>query len=234
MTHVDPTGQQLLVWVSNQLTVGRIQGLKKFHSMDLNAFDHLKFIVPVFGWFCAQIAMEHSLHSQYYGTRAGHGLVHVFDLLKHKGLHAPLVQGMYHQNIKEALNHIATAQFHDIWCTVAGMESLQELRELAPEALQGLASQIVLEFALWDALDLATCRSKEDCDDVLSQAILWNKDILDYIALNSAISWGNIGLIQDLLPRLLFRFNGRMNSKYAIEVLELIQCLHRDWPDDLQ
>ncbi|KAH9965469.1 hypothetical protein BC827DRAFT_1153743 [Russula dissimulans] len=132
----------------------------------------------------------------YYGTCAGHGLVHTFDLLKCKGLHAPSVQ-------------------------VAGVESLQELRELALEALQGLASWIVLEFASQDTLDLATCRSKEDRDDVLSQAILWNKDILDYIALNSAISWGDIG------------FNGGMNSKYAIEVLELIQCLHRDWPDDL-
>ncbi|KAH9961769.1 hypothetical protein BC827DRAFT_1091881, partial [Russula dissimulans] len=78
MTHVDPTGQQPLIWVSDQLTVGRIQGLKKFRSMDLNSFDHLKFIIPVFGWFHAQIAMEHSLHSQYYGTHAGCGLVHAF------------------------------------------------------------------------------------------------------------------------------------------------------------
>ncbi|KAH9952457.1 hypothetical protein BC827DRAFT_1293535 [Russula dissimulans] len=223
-----------LVWVGNQLTVGHIQGLKKFRSMDLNSFDRLEFIVPVFGWFHAQIAMEHSLHSLYYGTCAGHGLVHMFNLLKRKGLHAPLVQGVYHQNIKEALYHIATAQFCDLWCMVTGVENLWDLRELTLEVLQGLATWIVWEFTSRDVLSLATCRSKEDRDDVLSQAILWNKDILDYITLNSAVSWGDVGMIQDLLPHLLFRFNGGMNSKYAIEVLELLQCLHRDWLDDMR
>jgi len=135
IAHVDPTGQQLLIWVRDQLTVGHIQGLKKFCSMDLNSFNCLKFIVPVFGWFHAQIAMEYSLHLQYYGTRKGHGLVHTFDLLKHKGLHSPLVQEMYHQNIKEALNHIATACFHDLWCTVAKVNNLGELKDQSLEVL---------------------------------------------------------------------------------------------------
>ena len=71
-------------------------------------------------------------------------------------------------------------------------------------------------------------------DDVLSQAILWNKDILDYLTLNSAISSGDIGIIQDILPRLLFRFVGGINSKYALEVLDLIQGLYREWPEDLR
>jgi hypothetical protein len=87
--------------------------------MDLNSFDHLEFIVPIFGWFHAQITMEHSLYSQFYGTHTGHGLVHAFELLKCKGLHLPSVQGMYHQNIEEALNHIAAAHFCNLWCTVA-------------------------------------------------------------------------------------------------------------------
>jgi hypothetical protein len=68
---------------------------------------------------------------------------------------------------------------------------------------------------------------------VLTQAILWNKDILDYLTLNDAISSGDIGIIQDILPHLLFRFVGGTNSKYALEVLKLIQGLYREWPEDL-
>jgi hypothetical protein len=68
---------------------------------------------------------------------------------------------------------------------------------------------------------------------VLTQAILWNKDILDYLTLNDAISSGDMGIIQDILPRLLFRFVGGTSSKYALEVLELIQGLYREWPKDL-
>jgi hypothetical protein len=71
LLNVDPTGQQPLIWVSDQLTIGQIRGLKKFRCMDNSSWDHLEFLKPVFGWFHAQIAMEHSLHSQYYGTCTG-------------------------------------------------------------------------------------------------------------------------------------------------------------------
>jgi hypothetical protein len=80
------------------------------------------------------------------------------------------------------------------------VESLSELKEFCLETLQMLAIRIVHEFASQKALDAAVCRSQEEQDDMLSQAILWNKDILDYIALNSAVSCRDVGTIQDLLP----------------------------------
>ena len=97
-----------------------------------------------------------------------------------------------------------------------------------------MATQIAHKFASVHVLHSLAGKSGDEWDDVLSQAILWNKDILDYLALNDVISSGDIAVIQDLLPRLLFRFIGRTNSKYVLEVLELIQGLYREWPDDLQ
>ena len=73
---------QTIVWAGDQMTVSRLRGLQNFHCEDHNSFDRLDFLVPVFGWFHAQIAVEHSIHSQYYGTQQGFGLVHAFDLLK--------------------------------------------------------------------------------------------------------------------------------------------------------
>jgi hypothetical protein len=223
----DNTGQQLLIWVGDQLMVRQIHGLKRFRSMDLNSYDRLEFLKPIFGWFHAQIAMEHSLHLHYYGTHAGHGLVYAFELLKQKGLHSPSIQGVFHQNIQEALTHVAAAHFCDVWCTVAQAESLKNLNELTPELLKAIAIQIVDEFASQHALNLVSSKLEGKQDDVLAQVILWNKDVLDYLSLNDAISSGDIGIIQDLLPCLLFRFNGGPNSKY-LEVLELIQGLYRD------
>jgi hypothetical protein len=40
--------------------------------------------------------------------------------------------------------------------------------------------------------------------------------------------------MQDLLPTLLFRFAGGGNSKYTIEVLELLQGLNREWTPELK
>jgi hypothetical protein len=230
----DAEGNQILVWAGDQLTVSRIRGLKKFRCMDLNSRDRLEFLKPVFGWFHAQMAIEHSLHSQYWGTRAGHGLVHAFELLNRKGLAAPSIQGAFHQNIRDGLTHVATARFRDVWCTVGKVESIKDLSKLTPDQLEAMATKIVQEFASVHAMHLISSKPDNERDDVLSQATLWNKDILDYLMLNDAISSGDIGTIRDILPRLLFRFVGGTNSKYALEVLELIQGVHREWPDDLR
>ena len=64
--------------------------------------EHLR---EVFGWFHAQIAF-------------GFGLVHAFDLLNHKGLHSPTVQGIFHHNLNEGLLHISAARFRDLWCLI--------------------------------------------------------------------------------------------------------------------
>ena len=227
-------GDQLVLWAGDQLTVSRIRGLKRFHCMDLNSHDRLEFLKPIFGWFHAQMAIEHSLHSQYWGTRAGHGLVHTFELLNRKGLSSPSIQGVFHQNIKEGLTHVAAARFRDVWCTVGKVKDLKALNKLTPELLEGMATKIVHEFASVRALHSISGKPSDAQDDVLLQAILWNKDILDYLNLNDAVSSGDVELIQDLLPCLLFRFVGGSNSKYVLEVLELIQGLHQEWPEDLR
>ena len=59
-------------------------------------------------------------------------------------------------------------------------------------------------------------------------------DLLDYMLLDRAVSSGDIGLLEDLLPRLLFRYIGGGSSNYSIEILELLQGLHREWPTDLR
>jgi hypothetical protein len=202
--------------------------------MDLNSHDRLEFLKPVFGWFHAQLAIEHSLHSQYWGTRAGHGLVHAFELLNRKGLSAPSIQGVFHQNIKDGLTHVAAARFRDVWCTIGNVETLRDLNKLAPDQLEAMAINIIHEYASARALHSLSSKPGKKGDDVLAQSILWNKDILDYLTLNDAISSGDVGIIRDILPRLLFRYVGGTNSKYALEVLELIQGLQREWPDDLR
>ncbi|CDO69446.1 hypothetical protein BN946_scf184817.g6 [Trametes cinnabarina] len=63
---------------------------------------------------------------------------------------------------------------------------------------------------------------------------MWNRNVLYYLALDNAMRGGDIGLMEDLLPHLLFRFAGGGNHKYAVEILELLQGLHREWPDDVK
>ncbi|KAH9949025.1 hypothetical protein B0H21DRAFT_804739, partial [Amylocystis lapponica] len=80
--------ERTIIWAGDQLTVSRIRGLQKFRCEDRNSFERLAHLVKQFGWFHAQIALEHSLHSQFYLSRAGCGLVQAFELLNRKGLHS--------------------------------------------------------------------------------------------------------------------------------------------------
>jgi hypothetical protein len=225
--------ERVIVWVGDQLTVSRLRGLKKFRSEDLNSFDRLDFLKEIPGWFHTEIAFEHSLHSQHYGTRAGHGLIYAFDLLQRKGLHSPSVQGTFHHSLQEGLYHISSARFRDLWCTVANVGSIESLCDSTPEDIYKWATIIIDKYASTHALQ--EWHEQEDKkDDVFTQAVIWNRDILDYLLLDEAIKTGDVGCIQDLLPRLLFRFVGGRNSKYAIEMLELMQGLYHEWSDDLR
>jgi hypothetical protein len=222
--------RQTIVWAGDQLTVSRLRGLQNFHCEDHNSFDRLDFLVPVFGWFHAQMAFEHSIHAQYYGTQQGFGLVHAFDLLKRKGLHSPSVQGNFHNQIREAILHVTEARFRDIWCLVGNVENLKDLRKCSPQELRTLAVCIITDYASSEGL----VKLGERCDDLLYQSIQMARDLLDYVLLDRAISSGDIGLLEDLLPRILFRYIGGGSKNYSIEILELLQGLHREWPTDLK
>ncbi|KAI1782399.1 hypothetical protein LXA43DRAFT_1104125 [Ganoderma leucocontextum] len=44
---------------------------------------------------------------------------------------------------------------------------------------------------------------------------------------------GDVGVMEDLLSHLFFRLCGGGNHKYVVEILELEQGLHREWPKEL-
>ena len=62
---------------------------------------------------------------------------------------------------------------------------------------------------------------------------MWNQDVLQYLVLNDAVRDGDVGLMELLLPHMFIQFNGAGKGKYAIEVLELLQGLHKEWPDKI-
>jgi hypothetical protein len=222
---------QLIVWAGDQLTVSRLRGLQKFRSQDLNSLERMSFLLPICGWFHALIAYESSLHRQYYGTRAGFGLIHDFDLLKRKGLHAPSVQGNFHYNFQDALYHITEARIRDLWCIHGKVDKLEDLRRCSPEELHALAKTIVKEVGSNLVLAKTNPASR---DDLRHQSLQFIRDALLYIDFDYAIQHGDIGSIREHLPRLLLRFSGGHNNNYVIEMLEILQGLHHEWPDDVR
>lgn len=132
------------------------------------------------------------------------------------------------------MRHTAEAHFRDIWIVVTKAAGFEELRSRTPQQLIDLATHIHDKYASTRALLKLEEANRAEQDDVLYQSIQFCRDILDYINLDDAIKAGDVGRLENLIPRMFFRFNGGSNSHYAIELMELMQGLKHEWPDDLK
>jgi len=89
-----------------------------------------------------------------------------------------------------------------------------------------MACNIVRKYGLAATLDQLNAKPPKQHDNVFTDAVLFNKDVLDYLIFNDVIKTDDITTMQNILPHLLFRFVGGRNSNYCVEVLELLQGHH--------
>ena len=225
--------ERVVTWVGDQLTIDRIRGVYTARAEDSNSYERLDFSIFTFGWLHCQMAFANSLHKQYLGNNHGRGLKHAFTLLDRKGLTKVLTKGPFHHDLEEALYHVAEAHFREDWLQIGRVMKLEDLRKKNPEELRALAKRIVAERASTEALNRQDHLPENSRDEELRQVIMWNRDILDYIILDHAIEEGDVGIMEMMLPHLYIRFHGGGNGNYAEEVLELMQGLEKEWPNEI-
>lgn len=227
---------RILVCCGDQLTMDRLRGLYKFRSEDFNSFDRMDYVVLSPGWFHLIMAFALSLYKQYYGTSNSVGqLRHAFDLLHKRKMSSPATKGPFWNDLDEALRHISEAHFRTGWLELTKVNKLEELKKKSPEELQSYAAQILDRFASMSALvNLRQRLESEKRDLVQENTIMWNTDILPYLELTAAMKQGDVGRMEDLLPTILFRFAGGGNFKYTVEILEMLQGLHGEWPPEVR
>ena len=231
----EKTGRnRIVIWSGDQLTTSRLRGLKAFRSMDKVAYEQLGWMEPIFGWFHLQMAFATSLHKQYYGMKAGIGFARAFELLGKKGLASAKVKGNWFHDFEETLEEVATAHLLCTWLEITGSSSVEDLRSKSPEELRCFAEHIILEFASTAALQAGSRQPPTERDELREQVIQLNRDLLEYLELDDAIKQGHVDRMEDLLPSLLYRFQGGSNKLYVIEIMELLQKLHKEWTSDVK
>ena len=137
-----------------------------------------------------------------------------------------LTKGPWHHNLEEALYHIAEAHIHEDWLVVSGAKDLTKLRKCTPKHLQDLAKELVCKHASSEATDKIDAKPSKKHDQQKQQVIQWNHNVLQYIVLDQAIWYRDVGLMEAMLPHLLFQFIGGHNTKYMTGIIELLQGLH--------
>lgn len=220
--------------VGDQLTVERLRGLFKFRAEDDSSFERNEHILQFFGWFHLEMIVAGSLHKQFYGTSKTMGLMHDFTLLNKKGISRPITKGPFHHHLDEAIHHRLEAHLRYCWIIETRVRNLAELRKKTPRELLDLAEVIYRKHASSLALDALAMKPKLEQDELRRQTIMWNRDSLHYVVLVRAIRTGDVGMMEAMLPHLLFRFVGGGNKKYSTEVIELLQTLNRELPPDIR
>ncbi|KAJ7456332.1 hypothetical protein B0H11DRAFT_2160949 [Mycena galericulata] len=228
---------RLIVEWLRQLRLGgkrlqKIIGLERLTVDHDNSFERLDWLVVPPGFLHISMAFANSLHKQHLGTSKSRGLGAAFDLLGRTGLQTIKTQGPFFHDLNETLHIIADAQIRELWLEVTNAKTLAELRQKSPEDLHKLAEKIVSDYA--SSAALVKLRRKPARDEIKEQSVMFLRDVLPYVLFRTAIKQGDVGLIEDMIPQLLFRFIGGNNSKYSIEMLELLQGLHRDWPPEVR
>lgn len=225
---------RIVIWSGDQLTTSRLRGLKGFRLRDKDLYERLSWVEPIFGWFHLQMAFATSIHRQYYGTKSGIGFSRAFELLRKKGLVSTKVKGNWFHDFGEALKEITTAHFLCAWLEITHTSSIRDLRSNSPEELKQFAERIVQGFATTAALVKESQKPPPKRDELRLEVIQLNRDLLEYLKLDDAIKQGHIGRMEDLLPSLLYRFQGGNNKLYVVEVMELLQKLHKEWTNDVK
>lgn len=226
--------ERVIPWIGDQLSSERLTGLINYRGEDRNGFDRLDWILAIFGWFHFLMTLATSIHKQHFGTTAGRGLRYAFGLLKRTGLQMPHIKGEFYHHLREGLYHVSEAHFRSTWTTVANVEDLSELRSKTPAELWSLAEKIVRHHASTEALEDHDLQPEDLQDDVYRNTTMFQRDVLYYILLDNAVKIGDIGLMEHLLPHCFIRFCGTNNHKYAVEILNLLQGLHREWTPEVR
>lgn len=228
-------GTEMMIPVAgDQLTVERLRGLYKFRAEDDSSFERGEHILEHFGWFHLEMIIAVSLHKQYYGTVSSRGLQADFTLLNKKGINRPITKGPFHHHLDEALHHRLEAHLRYCWISASGVKELKDLRRKTPARLLELAEMIYKKHASSLALDEMSRKPRNEQDELRRQSVMWNRDCLHYVTLVRAIKTGDVGIMEAMLPHLLFRFVGGGHKKYAGEVIELLQALNRELPLDVR
>lgn len=121
--------------------------------------------------------------------------------------------------------------FRCIWLEITGVDSIEDLCLKSLEELWEFAEHVVLEFASTMALEVASQQPSAERDELQEKVIQLNQDLLEYLELDDAIKHGHVSRMEDLLPSLLYRFQDGGNKLYTIEIMKLLQKLHKEWPE---
>ncbi|KAG9084458.1 hypothetical protein FRC06_004077 [Ceratobasidium sp. 370] len=233
---------RLQVWVGDQLTVDRGESLAAMKQVELNAFDRHDWTHWSPGWLHILMNLGRSVYFISYGNSTGLLFARDVANLHRSGLTAPTKQkGPEYHTLWDALLDILEARYWGLWMWYAGVSKLEELvdwanRATVDQVLEG-TKQIWQQRASNRALTLLdqqrhvetatvgrkTVTKVSNQDPVLESVIRSTTHLMLFEEVHRSVRFGDVGMLDLLLPRLLTFFSGAGNPRYAKMMAHMLQ-----------
>ncbi|KAF8151360.1 hypothetical protein B0H34DRAFT_822387 [Crassisporium funariophilum] len=211
------------------LTNARIRGTQSLRAKDVNAWERREVFQLAFGTFHLVMNLIWALLHTHCGTAAEHGsLTHYFEILEKAQLGNDRPD--YH-TLLAALTQILDGLILNAWRSECGFESLDAFAasKPTPADILRIAEVINNKYACPSISTAPTEATSPHVDVVHANTILLTRNLLYVVELISAISAGDFGRIEDILPQIACIFRGAGSNNYSMEVLHLLFNIKHVW-----
>lgn len=209
--------------INDQSTNARIRGAKVLRAKDVDSFERLDCIQLAPGLFHLVMNLIWALLHVHRGSANCSGsLSHFFVVLNRTRLAGPRPD--YH-TLLSTLMQILKGIILNAWKVECGHSSLASFfaSDPSPECLNEIANRIIKNH-----VSLAPFQPEKT--DVANQNLrLLTRDLLYVLELDSAISDGDFGRVEDMLGHLCMMFRGAGSNNYCTEILHFLFNMKRVW-----
>lgn len=228
---MDTLSSRAIITVGDLLTIQRIRAGKSLRRRDVNAWERRDVLQLGLGLFHLVMNLIWALLHVHRGTLAQNSsLTYMFALLEKVRLASEHPD--YHA-LLSALTQTLNGVLLEAWRHVSGYSDLNAFAESKPTPLQilNMATKIINDFTspMPNAQGLSPSSPDPSKDISHHNLRLLARDLLYVSVLVRAISAGDFGRIEPLLPQLAMLFRGAGSNSYCAEILNFILDLKYVW-----
>ena len=232
---------QAIPTINDQLTNARIRGAQAMRAQDVSFWEQRRIFQISFGVFHLVMNLIWALLQSHRGTTNDPGsLSHFFLILEKTRLGGEHPD--YH-TLLSSLMQIIDGLVLNAWRAECGSLEDYAKSKPSPDEILQRAQVILNKYAAPVCKQVFTHPPKEqkvaastalnpkrpDSDIVHANVVLLTRDLLYVAELISAISSGDFGRIEDILPDLACMFRGAGSNNYSMEILHLLFNIKEVW-----
>ncbi len=211
--------------INDQSTNSHLRSAQALRAQDVNPFTRLQCLQLGIGLFHLCLNLVWALLNVHRGylDRLG-SLAYWFVILKKKRLGSPHPD--YH-TLLVTMRQVLDGLLLDCWRIQSGCIDLTIFLESKPsaEVLTSIAETILLNHAMPNSSSMPSSPG----DYIHSNVRLLIHDLLYVMEVTRAISDGDFGRVEDVLPNLAMMFRGAGSKNYCSEILMFIHNMRKVW-----